>query len=139
MLPTIRSMTQKDIDRVYEIELTAHRAPWSRQILSDCVLVGYDCRVLELEDDGVKSIEGYLISRYQLDVCHILTICIAPLQQGKKYGELLLKTLLAFANKPEINTVILEVRPSNLAALRLYEKLGFQKRASVYFAIFKTL
>ena len=38
----VRAMQQTDIDSVYAIELQAHRAPWSRQILSDCVTVGYD-------------------------------------------------------------------------------------------------
>lgn len=40
-------MTESDIDAVYAIEKDVHIAPWSRDILRDCVRVGYDCRVFE--------------------------------------------------------------------------------------------
>ena len=121
----IRRMLQNDIDRVYSIETSAHRAPWSRDILSDCVLVGYDCRVLELESSDSKQIIGYIICRYTFKVCHILNLCIAPPEQGKGYGKLLLSSLLDSLGQSKVEMVILEVRPSNTAALTLYEKFGF--------------
>ncbi|MBA3535130.1 MAG: ribosomal protein S18-alanine N-acetyltransferase [Tatlockia sp.] len=128
MKPKTRPMQQGDIDSVYAIETASHRAPWSREILSDCVLVGYDCRVLELKEKKQKQIIGYVICRHSLTVCHILNICISPFNQGKGYGTLLLKSVLdSLSSKQNINSVILEVRPSNLAALALYKKFGFQE------------
>jgi [ribosomal protein S18]-alanine N-acetyltransferase len=121
----IRPMQQTDIDRVYSIELLSHRTPWSRDILSDCVLVGYDCRVLEFTIDGTLQIVGYIICRYSFNVCHILNISVDPAKQRQGFGKLLLKTLLDSLNKANIDTVILEVRPSNVAAIALYEKFGF--------------
>jgi ribosomal-protein-alanine N-acetyltransferase len=128
MKPKIRPMQQSDIDSVYAIELASHRAPWSREILSDCVLVGYDCRVLELKEKQLKQVLGYVICRHSFTVCHILNICISPPNQGKGYGSLMLKSILdSLSSKRNINSVILEVRPSNLAALALYNKFGFQQ------------
>ncbi|KTD36190.1 GCN5-related N-acetyltransferase [Legionella nautarum] len=128
MLPKIRPMLQNDIDQVYEIEKSTHRAPWGRDILSDCVLVGYDCRVLELTSNNSSKIIGYIISRYSFNVCHILNLCVSLAQQGKGYGQLLLKSVLdPLSNNKAINTVILEVRPSNNAAIALYEKFGFKQ------------
>lgn len=123
-----RSMQQSDIDSVFDIETSAHRTPWSRDILSDCVLVGYDCRVLELVRNRKKKVVGYVICRHSLAVCHILNLCVSPPHQSKGYGQLLLRAVLdSLRSNSTIHSVILEVRPSNLAALALYKKYGFQR------------
>jgi len=122
----IRPMQTSDIDQVHQIELTAHRAPWSRTILRDCVLVGYDCRVLEQVDVRGKRVVGYIISRYSDNVCHILNLCIDVKQQKKGLGKFILKTVLGSLKSPVVDTIILEVRPTNLAAIALYEGFGFQ-------------
>ncbi|MGQ3891106.1 ribosomal protein S18-alanine N-acetyltransferase [Legionella sp. CNM-4043-24] len=122
----IRPMQLGDVDRVHKIELAAHRAPWSRTIIKDCVLVGYDCRVLEQIDFRGKMIVGYIISRYSENVCHILNLCIDVSQQKKGLGKFLLKTVLGSLKRKDIDNIILEVRPTNLAAIALYEGFGFQ-------------
>lgn len=122
----IRPMNTLDIDRVHEIEKSAHRAPWSRDILRDCVLVGYDCRVLEQIDFRGKHIEGYIISRLSEREYHILNLCISEKQQRKGLGKFILKTVLASLNSGGLaDSVMLEVRPTNQAAISLYEKFGF--------------
>ncbi|MBA2652106.1 MAG: ribosomal protein S18-alanine N-acetyltransferase [Tatlockia sp.] len=126
MKPKIRPMQQSDIDSVYALELLGHRAPWTREIFSDCVLVGYDCRVLELVEKKEKQILAYIICRHSLNVCHILNICVSPTKQRKGYGTLLLKSVfVTLLSKRSVDSVILEVRPSNLAALALYKRFGF--------------
>ncbi|CEK10926.1 ribosomal protein S18-alanine N-acetyltransferase [Legionella hackeliae] len=127
MICEIRPMQQSDIARVYEIEQLSHRAPWSRDILSDCVLVGYDCRVLEVMMMSSKQIVGYIICRRNFNICHILNLCVAVAEQRKGYGEKLLEALLHSLANSDSDTVILEVRPSNKAALKLYKKFGFEE------------
>ena len=117
----VRAMQQTDIDSVYAIELQAHRAPWSRQILSDCVTVGYDCRVFEVDTEVV----AYVICRYNESICHILNLCVAPALQGKGYGQCLLQEVIDSPKAPT-DKIRLEVRPSNAVALHLYQKMGFQ-------------
>lgn len=121
----VRSMQFGDIDEVYRIELCAHLAPWSRDILSDCVLVGYDCRVLEQINARGKQLSGYIISRRSINTYHILNLCIAPMYQNKGLGKFLLKNVLDSLNSSIIDTILLEVRPSNQAAIKLYEAFGF--------------
>lgn len=124
MKTKIRAMLQADIDSVFTIEKEAHRAPWSREILSDCVLVGYDCQVLEVDDNLI----GYIICRSSLDICHVLNLCISKSNQGEGYGTLLLNSVLnSLSLRPKIKSLILEVRPSNIAALALYKKFGFEE------------
>lgn len=120
----VRSMQLADLDTVYAIECLAYPAPWTREILEDCIKWDYDCRVLE--SDG-KRLLGYIICRYQQDMYHILNICIMPRWQHRGYGEILLQTVLHSHHRPEIAFVGLEVRPSNVAALGLYTKMGFER------------
>lgn len=126
MTTHVRPMKLDDINDVHAIELLAHRVPWSRDVLNDCVLVHYDCRVLEHKHQKVAQIIGYLICRYATDICHILNLSIAPDFQKLGYGSFLLKNLLDSIVDLRMKTVVLEVRPSNLIAIHLYRKFGFE-------------
>ncbi|HEN5512412.1 ribosomal-protein-alanine N-acetyltransferase, partial [Legionella pneumophila] len=115
-------------ENVYSIETNVHIAPWSKDILRDCVLVGYDCRVLEINNGDSSILAGYIISRISNNSCHILNLCIAKPLQSKGLGRKLLQTVLYSLSKyTQTESVILEVRPSNSAALHLYETMGFEK------------
>ena len=122
----IRQMKESDIDIVFTIETNVHIAPWSKEILRDCVLVGYDCRVLEIIIGDNTILGGYIICRHDEDSFHILNFCIDKPIQSKGYGRTLLQTVLYSLSKyTQFKSVILEVRPSNAPALHLYESLGF--------------
>lgn len=125
MLDLLRPMQASDIDRVYEIELASHRAPWGREILSDCQKVGYDCRVFETFIEGKKILAGYIICRYTLNAGHILNLCIDQSFQGKGYGKKLLERFLKTLPGRQIDSLVLEVRPTNKIALKMYDKFGF--------------
>ncbi|HAT2065206.1 TPA: ribosomal protein S18-alanine N-acetyltransferase [Legionella pneumophila] len=128
MILNIRRMKDSDIENVYSIETNVHIAPWSKDILRDCVLVGYDCRVLEINNGDNPILAGYIISRISNNSCHILNLCIAKPLQSKGLGRKLLQTVLYSLSKyTQTESVILEVRPSNSAALHLYETMGFEK------------
>jgi ribosomal-protein-alanine N-acetyltransferase len=128
MIFTIRQMTEADIDNVYAIEKDVHLAPWSKSILADCVRVGYNCRVFEVNVDNSPALGGYIICRHSNDNCHILNFCIAKPLQSKGYGRKFLANVLYSLTKLEhVNYVVLEVRPSNKAALHLYYSMGFEQ------------
>ncbi|MBL7479243.1 ribosomal protein S18-alanine N-acetyltransferase [Legionella bononiensis] len=127
MILNIRRMKESDIDNVYSIETNVHIAPWSKDILRDCVLVGYDCRVLEINNGDSPILGGYIISRISNNSCHILNFCIAKPLQSKGLGRKLLQTVLYSLSKfTDTKHVVLEVRPSNYTAIHLYESLGFE-------------
>lgn len=126
----IRTMYDADVEAVYAIERTVHITPWSKQIIHDCVAVGYDCRVLELSNEvqsTQKTIVGYIISRYNHREYHILNLCITKAMQSQGVGKQLLQAILDSLIKDNLaDTILLEVRPSNTPALRLYKRLGFE-------------
>jgi ribosomal protein S18 acetylase RimI-like enzyme len=59
---------------------------------------------------------------------HILSIAVAPGAQGKGLGTGLMKEALKYLTQRGVHVVRLEVRPDNLPAIRIYEKLGFETR-----------
>lgn len=121
----IRDMQTEDVAAVMRIEEQVYAFPWTRQIFKDCVRVGYDCRVLE--DHG--TIVAYAVMSSGGGEAHLLNLCVHSDSQGKGLGRLLLQDViqLARSKKIPVDTLFLEVRPSNTVALKLYEQTGFNQ------------
>jgi ribosomal-protein-alanine N-acetyltransferase len=117
----IRPMTMADLPIVLEIEIAAYPFPWRLQTFQDCLKAGYHADVLEIN----QTIIGYGLMLKVMDEAQILNICIHPTQQGYGYGRKMLEHLLQFAQLTK--SVFLEVRPSNIAALKLYKNMGFKQ------------
>jgi len=116
-----RPMQAEDLPQVLENELRAYAYPWTRGNFLDCLREGKDCRVVEL--DG--RIIGHGVLALGAGEGHILNVCISRDHQGRGYGRRLLADLLERARCGGVEMIFLEVRPSNLAAIELYESAGF--------------
>lgn len=121
----VRGMTHDDLALVSDIERRSYDFPWSHGVFRDCVLAGYTCLVLQHGNEVV----GYAILSVAAGEAHILNLCVDPGFRGLGYGERLLDELIDRARYAEVNTIFLEVRPSNSNALSLYRKKGFNKIA----------
>jgi len=111
------------MDAVVAIEQRAYEFPWSRGIFSDCLLAGYYCAVLEA--DGVVS--GYAIMSVAAAEGHILNLCVENRMRQRGFGRQLLNFLLSRVKAVNLERLFLEVRPSNAAAIALYEHAGFTR------------
>jgi ribosomal-protein-alanine N-acetyltransferase len=116
-------MSLDDLDAVLVIEREAYRFPWSGRVFKDCLRVGYSCWVL---GEG-RSLLGYGIMSVAAGESHILNLCVRPGAQRRGHGEQLLRHLCAAARAGRAETTLLEVRPSNAVAVRLYERHGFRR------------
>ena len=116
-------MLPADLKAVARIEQAAYQYPWSHGIFRDCLLAGYQC--LALEADGLVT--GYGVMSVAAGEAHILNLCVHPSSQRLGYGRRLLNELLYKSEKLNAERVFLEVRPSNAAALSLYETSGFER------------
>jgi len=127
----IRPMQDEDVRRVVDVETRGHLFPWTRRIFADCLRVGYNCLVLE-EDSLVV---GHLVIASGAGQAHILNLCLDPTCQGRGYGGGFLDHALARLQESGVETVFLEVRPSNEVAIALYQGRGFNevgRRADYY-------
>ena len=117
----IRPMQVADLPQVLTIEESVYPFPWTMGIFHDCLRVGYCCWVVNLD----QQVIGYSVMSVVVDESHILNICIDPKWQGKGLGMKLIQRLMKIARQHGAETVYLEVRTGNKAAIGLYEKLGF--------------
>lgn len=121
--PWCRPMRVSDLDAVMPIERAAYPFPWSEAIFRDCLRVGYCCWVLEIED----AVTGYGIMQISAGESHVLNLCVHPAHHRQGYGRQLLARLLELAEQHHADVALLEVRPTNAAAMALYRDMGFNE------------
>lgn len=117
------NMNAADVDEVVRIEQCVHRYPWTRGNFSDALDSGYVCMVYESENGML----GYAVLMPAVDEAQLLNISIAAEQQRKGWGRRLLYEIMEIARGMNLRRVLLEVRPSNVAALALYRAAGFHE------------
>ena len=120
-----RPMQTADLDTIMAIEPTIYPYPWSRGNFSDSLDAGYSGWVYE--EDG--RIIGYAVLMLVLDEAHLLNISIARSHQGRGLGRALLEYMMQIARGHGAANIFLEVRPSNVSAVHLYERTGFNEMA----------
>jgi [ribosomal protein S18]-alanine N-acetyltransferase len=119
----IRPMMEIDLPEVAVIEQASYAFPWSENIFRDCLRVGYTCRALDL----AGQIIGYGVMSLGAGEAHILNVCVRSEFRNFGIGRRLLEHLLERAAASGVGEAFLEVRPSNLSAIRLYQHLGFEQ------------
>ncbi|MDI3258256.1 MAG: ribosomal protein S18-alanine N-acetyltransferase [Sinobacteraceae bacterium] len=117
-------MNAGHLPQVLAIERQAYAFPWTEGIFRDCLRAGYSGWVLCDENDTVL---GYALMSLAVDEAHVLNLCVDPACQRQGLGRFMLEHLMKLARASNATIVLLEVRKSNKAAIRLYESCGFQR------------
>ncbi|HJV75228.1 MAG TPA: ribosomal protein S18-alanine N-acetyltransferase [Noviherbaspirillum sp.] len=125
--PTLSSlsfapMQVQDLPEVIAIENDVYPHPWSRGNFLDSLYSGYQAWTLR-ESSG--ALAGYFLLMLAVDEAHLLNISVRRDLQGHGVGRLQLDKVLAIARDNGMTSVLLEVRPSNLRALAVYQRYGF--------------
>jgi ribosomal-protein-alanine N-acetyltransferase len=120
----LRPMLEDDLTDVMLIESVAYPFPWTQRIFQDCFKKNYHNYILE----NNNILLGYaLMLIAHPSEAHVLNICVHPDYQSCGYGRILLNYLLDVARSKIVEDVLLEVRPSNKTAIRLYDSVGFNQ------------
>jgi ribosomal-protein-alanine N-acetyltransferase len=114
-------MLPADVAAVARLESATYTFPWSEGIFRDCLRAGYYCRVVESDGECV----GYAVLSSGAGEAHVLNLCVAEASRRRGIGGRLLQDMTGFAQSAGARDIYLEVRPSNLGALRLYRARGF--------------
>ncbi|MGB5103134.1 MAG: ribosomal protein S18-alanine N-acetyltransferase [Steroidobacteraceae bacterium] len=122
-LVKFRAMTPMDVPAVGAVERASYPFPWSEGIFRDCLRVGYLCRVAEVEG----SVVAYGVVAMGAGDAHILNLCVSNELRGRGIGRQMLMLLLERARQAGMKETFLEVRPSNLLAIALYQSVGFMQ------------
>jgi len=117
-------MHESQLEEVMDIEKRAYEFPWSEGIFRDCLKSGYSMWVV-LERGGRTL--GYAVMTMAVGEAHILNVAVDPQCRRAGMGRFVLSHLLEIARAAHTTIVLLEVRRSNKAAIRLYHGFGFQQ------------
>ncbi len=115
-------MTQDDIEIVSQIEKENFSEPWSfesfKSEINNALSISYVEKYLD------KTV-GYVTAQIINPEAYIGTIAVDESMRKRGIANRLLNMVIDFCNYKNCETLSLEVRVSNIAAQKLYEKNGF--------------
>lgn len=112
-----------DVPQIAEIERKSIPQPWSEAAFTSA-LSNEKAITLAAFCGGVLC--GFITGVYLLDTADIYSVAVSLGYRRKGVGKHLLEEFFS-ALPDEVNNVCLEVRESNIPAIKLYEKLGFER------------
>ena len=136
MIPalTLAPMTLEDLDEVLEIERLSFKTPWSRAAFRYEIVQNRVARCVVVRAEA--RLAGYLCLWEIGHEIHITNLAVHPHRRGQGLARALLQATLDDGRARGVTLAFLEVRPSNVEALGLYESLGFSvigRRKGYYF------
>ena len=117
-------MQAADLDDVLALEESVYPYPWTMANFSDSLSSSYEAWVLRDRDGDLL---GYFLLMAVVDEAHLLNVAVSAEKQGQGLGRFLLNQAVACARGLGMESVLLEVRPSNARALEIYERYGFKQ------------
>jgi ribosomal-protein-alanine N-acetyltransferase len=111
-----------DVDAVWALEKSVFPHPWSRANFADSLANGYDAWLLR---DDQELLVGYFLVMYVVDEAHLLDVAVAAPRQHMGLGRYLLDQIVARTRARGMESILLEVRPTNERALQVYKRYGF--------------
>lgn len=119
----IRFMQKEDIEEVYKINKENFTSDaWELKAFERELELDYSYPFV-LEKEG--KIIGYIILWQVYDEANLMTFAVKKEYQGQGYGKELLKSAIEYF-RGRVKRISLDVRRSNIKAIRLYQSLGFK-------------
>jgi ribosomal-protein-alanine N-acetyltransferase len=120
----IRRLSIGDMPEIEEIERRAYKTPWSRSMFASELAKGTSICLGAFEGD---QLVGYIVNSRYVDAWHVMNVAVDPDYQRRGIATRLLERLFELTDEDDGRGYTLEVRVSNREAIRLYEKLGFER------------
>ena len=120
----IESMTSAHVSQIAELEKLCFSDPWSEKSIETELTCRLSAWLVALEGEQVV---GYVGSQTVIDESDMMNIAVHPDFRRRGIAEALVAALEAALRQRGSRALTLEVRDSNVAAITLYEKLGFSQ------------
>lgn len=119
----IRKMTMEDLDEVIAIEQSLFTSPWGKNHFAyELTQNPFAINLVGELDSKIVSV-GCLWAIFER--AEITTIGVSKEYQHQGLGELMLLRMMDEAKLAGCSSIFLDVRVSNVPAIRLYQRLGF--------------
>lgn len=119
-----RPMEERDLAAVVALESASQFTPWSAGNFGDALKAGNLCLVAA-DAANTAAIVGYAVLQMAAADAELLSMAVAPDQRRRGVGRRLLDELVGRAIAFKADSIWLEVRVSNPAAIGLYGSAGF--------------
>jgi [ribosomal protein S18]-alanine N-acetyltransferase len=112
------------LDQILEIEKLSFISPWSRDSFQSEIKNPASFLWALIVNEAVS---GYVCFWVFDSEIQLVNIAVNLNQRGQGLGRFLLEKIIEAGISKDVRSIWLEVRPSNLAAKGLYQKLGFEE------------
>ena len=119
-------MVQEDADGVARVEAACMPVPWSRQSFWEEASHTDAYYLIARDVDRDNLIVAYAGCWLLANEGHITNVAVDPDYQGQGLGRRLMNELTSRVKALGVDSMTLEVRPSNTVAINLYTSLGFR-------------
>ena len=119
---TIMQMTSAHVPQVARLERVCFQDPWSERSIASELENPLSLWLVAMEEDRLL---GYVGSQTVLDETDMMNVAVDPAARRQGVARALIQALTAQLKQRGSRKLSLEVRASNLGAIRLYESLGF--------------
>ena len=120
----ILPMNRNHVPQIAALEKLCFSAPWSENSVASELDNPWSLWLAE-EQDG--KVLGYVGSQMSPPEADVMNLAVAPEARRQGLGEKLMLALCTALKEKKIESLSLEVRASNEAAISLYRKLGFRQ------------
>ena len=120
----IRAMELADIEPVLAIESVSFSRPWNKDHFAHEIRSPHS---FPFVCESERGIAGYICLTVLFELAEILDIAVAPDVRGRGVARRLMQHALGAASGSGAQLVSLEVRSSNVPAISLYRRFGFEQ------------
>ena len=120
----IRLMTADHVAQVAQLEKLCFRDPWSENSVASELNNPLSLWLVAVEGEKVA---GYVGSQSVMGESDMMNVAVHPDFRRQGIGERLILDLIDQLNQRGNHSLTLEVRASNVSAIALYRKLGFEQ------------
>ena len=121
----VRIAKSSDLDDIYELDVQTFAMPWSKEALSYDILENDNAFVIVAEYEG--EFAGYADIWTVLDEADLNSIAVRVDFRRKGIGDAIMLAMTEMLSANGVATINLEVRVSNIPAIKLYKKYGFKE------------
>ena len=119
-------MTADHLEELEKLERICFSRPWSRKMLAE--ELENQCAAFLVAEDSVSGrVLGYSGLMVVADEGYITNVAVFPEYRRQGIAAQILQVFVQFAEANRLAFLTLEVRPSNAAAIALYQDFGFEE------------
>ena len=119
----IDKMTLSDLDKIADILNSDFDDFWNYSVFKSELENKNSKYIVARIDNEIVGFAGIWIA---IDEAHITNIVTKKSYRKQGIGKVLLENLITLSNSLNLNSITLEVRESNIPAIKLYEKFDFK-------------